>query len=266
MTSRRPRLLVVAAVGIAQILAWGSSYYLPAVLAAPEATATGWGETWIIGALSLGLLVSGLVSPQVGHLIERFGGRPVLTTPACVVRVTVEPDGSRLPGRNFIGELADDEKGPLRTQEVEGLVGEGRQLVKPMGRMKDRAVEQSGGDPPRVQCDPFAVRQLLLNVLLNALDFTRTRIVIRTARAPDGSADVWISDDGPGVPPENRERIFRRFVTTRPGGNGLGLSTSREIAESHGGSLTLEDTHGGGATFVLRLPAVTVAAAAVSAP
>ena len=85
MTPRRPRLLVVAAIGMAQILAWGSSYYLPAVLAAPEATATGWGETWIIGALSLGLLVSGLVSPQVGHLIERFGGRPVLVASALLL-------------------------------------------------------------------------------------------------------------------------------------------------------------------------------------
>ncbi|MBV9117171.1 MAG: MFS transporter, partial [Acetobacteraceae bacterium] len=85
MTSRRPRLLVVAAVGMAQILAWGSSYYLPAVLAAPEAAATGWGEAWVIGALSLGLLVSGLVSPQVGHLIERFGGRPVLAASALLL-------------------------------------------------------------------------------------------------------------------------------------------------------------------------------------
>ena len=85
MTSRRPRLLVVAAIGMAQILAWGSSYYLPAVLAAPEAAATGWGEAWVIGALSLGLLVSGLVSPQVGHLIERFGGRPVLAASALLL-------------------------------------------------------------------------------------------------------------------------------------------------------------------------------------
>jgi predicted MFS family arabinose efflux permease len=81
----RPRLCVVAAIGMAQILAWGSSYYLPAVLAAPETRATGWGETWIIGALSLGLLVSGLVSPQVGYLIERFGGRPVLAASALLL-------------------------------------------------------------------------------------------------------------------------------------------------------------------------------------
>ena len=63
-----------------------------------------------------------------------------------------------------------------------------------------------------------------------------------------------MADDGPGVPEKDRERIFQRFVTTRPGGNGLGLSTSREIAQAHGGTLTLVETAGGGATFVLQLP------------
>ena len=65
-------------------------------------------------------------------------------------------------------------------------------------------------------------------------------------------AEVVVADDGPGVPPADRERIFRRFVTTRPGGNGLGLATSRDIAQAHGGSLSLRE--GEGATFVLTLP------------
>jgi MFS family permease len=78
----RPRLVVVSAVGVAQILAWGSSYYLPAVLAGPIAADTGWPLAWVVGALSVGLLVSGLVSPRVGHLIERHGGRPVLAASA----------------------------------------------------------------------------------------------------------------------------------------------------------------------------------------
>lgn len=81
----RPRLVVIAAIGVGQILAWGSSYYLPAVLAGPVARATGWPEAWIIGALSLGLLMSGLASPRVGHLIERFGGRPVLAASAALL-------------------------------------------------------------------------------------------------------------------------------------------------------------------------------------
>lgn len=81
----RPRLVVISAVGIAQILAWGSSYYLTAVLAGPVAADTGWPLSWIVGALSVGLLVSGLVSPRVGHLIERRGGRPILAASAVLL-------------------------------------------------------------------------------------------------------------------------------------------------------------------------------------
>jgi len=83
----RPRFGVIAAIGIGQILAWGSSYYLPAVLAGPIARATGWSEAWIIGALSFGLLTSGLASPRIGHLIERLGGRPVLAASALLLAI-----------------------------------------------------------------------------------------------------------------------------------------------------------------------------------
>jgi MFS family permease len=84
-TTSRRRFVVIAAMGVGQILAWGSSYYLLAVLAGPVARATGWSDSWIIGALSLGLLTSGLVSPRVGHFIERFGGRPVLASSAVLL-------------------------------------------------------------------------------------------------------------------------------------------------------------------------------------
>ncbi|MBA3520486.1 MAG: MFS transporter [Rhizobiales bacterium] len=77
MTSR-PRGLVVSALGGTQILAWGSSYYLPAVVANPIATETGWPLIWVVGGLSLGLLVAGLVSPRVGRIIHQHGGRLVL--------------------------------------------------------------------------------------------------------------------------------------------------------------------------------------------
>jgi predicted MFS family arabinose efflux permease len=80
-----PRTVVVSALGVAQILAWGSSYYLIAVLANPIAADTHWPMQWIVGGLSLGLLISGLVSPKVGALIEVRGGRPVLATSAVLL-------------------------------------------------------------------------------------------------------------------------------------------------------------------------------------
>jgi len=81
------RFVVIASIGVAQILVWGSSYYLLAVLAGPIARETGWPGTWIIGAFSLGLLTSGLISPRVGHLIERFGGRPILAASAVLLAI-----------------------------------------------------------------------------------------------------------------------------------------------------------------------------------
>ncbi|MEI4473462.1 MFS transporter [Frigidibacter sp. MR17.24] len=70
---------VVSALGIVEILAWGSSYYLMAPLAAAIVAGTGWPLAQVVGALSLGLAVAGLASPAVGRLIARHGGRPVLT-------------------------------------------------------------------------------------------------------------------------------------------------------------------------------------------
>lgn len=76
--SNRPRWAVICALGIVQIFAWGGSFYLLTVVAAPILTDTGWPLPWIIGSLSVGLLVSGIVSPRVGNTIDRRGGRFVL--------------------------------------------------------------------------------------------------------------------------------------------------------------------------------------------
>ena len=79
------RLRVVSVLGIMQILAWGSSYYLLAVVAGPLSRDTGWTLPWIVGGLSLGLLVAAVVSPRVGRAIETHGGRPVLALSAVLL-------------------------------------------------------------------------------------------------------------------------------------------------------------------------------------
>ena len=79
MTDTLPdRRILVTALGITQILAWGSTFYLLAVLAPGIARDTGWGYDWVIAGASVGLLVAGIVSPRVGRYISSHGGRPVL--------------------------------------------------------------------------------------------------------------------------------------------------------------------------------------------
>ena len=82
---RGRRHRIIGALGIAQILGYGASFYLPAILARPIAADTGWPFAWVIGGLSLGLLVAGLSSRCIGHLIDRHGGRPVLAASAVLL-------------------------------------------------------------------------------------------------------------------------------------------------------------------------------------
>lgn len=73
------RLWLISALGVMQIFAWGSTFYLPAIVASAIAQDTGWPLVWIVGGLSVGLVVAGIVAPRVGVAIDRHGGRYVLT-------------------------------------------------------------------------------------------------------------------------------------------------------------------------------------------
>jgi MFS family permease len=88
MSPDRPkpgRGIIISALGIGQIFAWGSSYYLPTVLAKPIALDTGWALSWVVGGLSLGLVAAGIVSPWIGRTIERRGGRAVMAASAILL-------------------------------------------------------------------------------------------------------------------------------------------------------------------------------------
>jgi PAS domain S-box-containing protein len=99
-------------------------------------------------------------------------------------------------------------------------------------------------DLPRVPGDPVQLQQVLINLIMNAIEAMRTstgrpgELLIRSAGKPDGVV-VQVQDSGPGVAPELGDRIFEPFFTTKAEGTGMGLSISRSIIESHGGQLAL---------------------------
>ncbi|RIX69103.1 sensor histidine kinase, partial [Acidovorax cavernicola] len=103
------------------------------------------------------------------------------------------------------------------------------------------------------------LRRAVRNLLENARRYSHGEITLELARVDGHHAEIRVNDRGPGVPADQRERIFEKFyrlpgASERSGGVGLGLALVRSIAERHGGSVRCEGREGGGARFVLCLP------------
>lgn len=106
----------------------------------------------------------------------------------------------------------------------------------------------------RVSADAGQLRRVLLNLTRNAVAAAKQGLVLLSARADGARVRVEVRDDGPGVPPELREKIFTPFFTTREKGTGLGLAFVREIVRDHGGEVSVREADGGGSVFTFDLP------------
>ena len=115
-------------------------------------------------------------------------------------------------------------------------------------------------EPMEVLADADMVRQVVVNLLLNALQAAEgvpnARVVV-SAAVRDQQAVCSVRDNGPGVAADRAETIFRPFTTTKPRGTGLGLATSRRLVELQGGRLWLENPGAAGACFTFTLPVLT---------
>lgn len=107
-----------------------------------------------------------------------------------------------------------------------------------------------------VWCDPRKVKQVLINLVQNALDASPAGTAIELVITESGGARalVEVRDRGPGLPASIRDRVFEAGVTTKPQGSGLGLSMARALARQHGGELELRGREGGGCVAALALP------------
>ena len=115
---------------------------------------------------------------------------------------------------------------------------------------------------PRMVADPGQMQQVLINLVLNALDATPPGGVVEIGARPEDSGGragvaVAVRDTGPGIPNELKPRLFEPFFTTKPAGQGtgLGLAICRDIVRAHGGEIRVESQPGAGATFIVWIPA-----------
>jgi two-component system sensor histidine kinase BaeS len=136
--------------------------------------------------------------------------------------------------------------------------------------------EQIDPDLPLVNVESDRIRQILVNLVTNAHEYSPERASIQVrARVADNGVEISVTDNGPGIPPVQLEHIFERFVrgdaglTQRVGGTGLGLAISKSLVELHGGTIAAESVVDRGSTFTITLPTagpVPVAAPPVESP
>jgi signal transduction histidine kinase len=110
---------------------------------------------------------------------------------------------------------------------------------------------------PRFNADPGQLRQALINVMINAADAVaedKGTVEISASLHGDDGVAIAVSDNGGGIPPQEADRIFQIFHSTKKGGTGLGLAISQRIVEAHGGTISAGRSDVGGALFTIALP------------
>jgi signal transduction histidine kinase len=115
---------------------------------------------------------------------------------------------------------------------------------------------------PQVEAVPVQIQQVLLNLIMNALDAVQAcppaerRIIISTRSLNGASAEVTVRDFGSGLPKDRPDKVFDHFFSTKQTGMGMGLTIVRSIIETHGGKISAENAPDRGARFFFHLPAV----------
>jgi two-component system, LuxR family, sensor kinase FixL len=187
--------------------------------------------------------------------------------------------------RTILDEIADaDKRAGLLIHHLRLLMKKGNEefvqvdlnhLVQDVlgfvrGEFLTRSVELKTSyarDLPQVQGDRVQLQQVVMNLVVNACDamqgIRKHRVLsVATSQTAEGLVQVSVSDTGCGIAPEQLERIFEPFYTTKESGLGMGLPICRRIASAHGGTLAAQSRPGEGAVFRLALPAVVPASSA----
>jgi len=201
-------------------------------------------------------------------------------TPLGILRTSAQILGRSLPaGEPQSAELVEMIIGEVDRLDrvVQGLleIARPRELLiepTPLGAVVRRALDfaevqarQKGiairsalsPDEQPARCDPVQIYQVVLNLIVNALQILPPggEITVRTLPPREGCVSLEVSDNGPGIAPDMQERIFTPFFTMREGGTGLGLALVQRIVQAHQGTVAVHSTIGRGTTFRVELPA-----------
>ncbi len=160
---------------------------------------------------------------------------------------------------NAFSEYARPPKLQPQTLDLAILIDEVLALYPPQSGIRFQL--DLSPDLPELLADPLRLRQVMHNLIKNALEAGNSPITMRIIARPVEEKDFYgveliLEDNGPGVEAEQVDHIFDPYVTTKSKGTGLGLAIVKKIIEEHGGSIRLDRGYKGGARFVIRLPAV----------
>jgi GAF domain-containing protein len=199
-----------------------------------------------------------------------YGVLPERATP---IVTRIQSNGKHLLGLiNTVLDISKIEAGQFKLNITEYALGNVIETVRiateSLAAGKKLALETNVAKYlPQGLGDEQRLTQVLLNLVGNAIKFTDTGKVRITAAAADGHFALSVSDTGPGIPPEERDRIFEKFhqidasSTRTKGGTGLGLAIAKQIVEMHGGRIWVESALGHGSTFRMELPVRVTGAA-----
>lgn len=211
-------------------------------------------------------LRSPLASISGSMELIKFGAAGDVCDQALQEVETASSNIERLIG--FVNDLLDFQKLQagkmdllIRETDLNEVVRESIGLISSFAQAKDVSVDFDGMTPYMVPCDAGKIAQVIGNFLSNAVKFTKrgTRVSVRVETGGSEFLQVIVDDCGPGVPIEDRERIFEAFEqlrTRQQQGTGLGLAICKLVADAHGGAVGVESNEQGGARFWLRLPRV----------
>jgi two-component system sensor kinase FixL len=157
--------------------------------------------------------------------------------------------------REFVMQGSSD----MQVSDIKTLVEEASVLALAGSRASGIRTYFELSVTPPVMANGVQIQQVLLNLIRNAIEAMREserkELTVRTSTV-GGQVIVEVLDTGPGLPPEVEARLFQPFVTSKPGGMGIGLSIARRIVEAHGGTIAVASRTGGGTVFTFALPVI----------